>query len=200
MRPSLKKQLHSAFRSATVLRPRELAVHGVNRVQLHAAVESGLLERPGRGLYMLPDAAVTVHHTFAEVGRRIPGGVLCLLSALRFHGLTTQNPHEVWVALGAKAWRPRSDTVPLRLVHFSGSALHEGFETHRIEGVPVKIYNPAKTVADCFKFRHKLGVDVALEALRETWRARRATMKELTHYAQVCRVAKVMQPYLEALT
>lgn len=200
MSPSLKNRLRSAFRSAMVLRPRELAVHGINRVQLGAAVQAGALERIGRGLYMLPGAPVTAQHTFAEMAKRIPNGVFCLLTALRFHSLGTQNPHEVWVALGHKAWRPRTNGVSLRLVHFSGAALHEGCETHVVEGVPVKVYNPAKTVADCFKFRHKLGIDVALEALRETWRARRATMKELTHYARVCRVAKVMQPYLETLT
>lgn len=199
MAPSLQNRLRHAFRSTLVLRPRDLAAHGINRVQIGAAVKAGFLERVGRGLYMRPGAPVTAQHTIAEVAARIPEGVFCLLTALRFHNLGTQDPSEVWVALGPKAWRPRLNNVRLRLVHFSGAALHEGCEAHRVEGVPIRVYNPAKTVADCFKFRHKLGVDVALEALRETWRGRRATMKDLTYYARVCRVARVMQPYLEGL-
>jgi predicted transcriptional regulator of viral defense system len=199
MTPTLQERLHAAFQSVTVRRPRDLAGHGINRVQLGKAVAAGIVQRAGRGLYMLPGAEVTAQHTFALVGQRNPNGILCLLSALNFHGLTTQNPHEVWVALDHKAWPPQLDAVRLRLVRFSGAALHEGVEEHRIEGVPLKVYNPAKTVADCFKFRHKVGLDVALEALRETWRARRATMDEFHHYARVCRVSNVMQPYLESL-
>ena len=198
---TLHQRLLSAFHSTSILRPRELARHGVNRVQLQAAVASGLIQRAGRGLYLLPDSdKVTEKHTLAEASQRIPNGTFCLLTALRFHELTTQNPTEVWVALAPSAWRPRLDTVKVRIVHFSGPALEQGMEQRQVEGVPVKVYNPAKTVADCFKFRHKIGLDVALEALRETWRARRATMEELEHYAQVDRVAKVMRPYLETLT
>ena len=200
MTPAVQKRLRSAFRGATVRRSRELARHGINRMQLRAAVAAGLVQQSGRGLYMLPDAEITEHHTFAEVGQRIPRGILCLLSALNFHRLTTQNPHEVWIALDHKAWSPRLDTVPVRVVRFSGAALHEGIESHQVEGVPVRVYNPAKTVADCFKFRNKVGLDVALEALRETWRARRTTMDELHRFARVCRVANVMRPYLESLT
>lgn len=196
----LKRRLRSAFRGVTVRRPRELAHHGINRMQLRAAVAAGLLQQTGRGLYVLPNAAITEQHTFAEVGQRIPRGILCLLSALSFHKLTTQTPHEVWIALDHKAWAPRLDTVPLRIVRSSGPALKEGIDEHRVEGISVKVYNPAKTVADCFKFRNKVGLDVALESLRETWRGRRATMDELVHFARVCRVANVMRPYLESLT
>jgi predicted transcriptional regulator of viral defense system len=200
MNATVAKRLKAAFKATTLLRSHELAGLGVSRVQVAEAMKVGLLERAGRGLYRPPGADITEHHTFAEVGQRIPKGILCLLSALNFHRLTTQNPHEVWVALGHKAWHPRLDRVKLRVMRFSGAALREGVETHAIEGVPVKVYNPAKTVVDCFKFRNKVGLDVALEALRETWRARRCTMDELTHYANICRVTKVMKPYLESLT
>jgi predicted transcriptional regulator of viral defense system len=200
MPASIQKRLQNAFRGTTLLRSRDLTAQGFNRVQVQQAVQSGLLERAGRGLYRPPGADITEHHTLAEVGKQIPHGIICLLSALSFHRLTTQNPHEVWLALGHKTWRPRADRVGLRIVRLSGPSLHEGIETHTIEGVSLRIYSPAKTVADCFKFRHKLGVDVALEALRETWRAHRATMKDLEHYAQVDRVAKVMRPYFESLT
>jgi predicted transcriptional regulator of viral defense system len=200
MKP-LAQLLQTAFQSASVRRSRDLVRHGVSRMQLQAAVANGLLQRAGRGLYMLPDSEeVTEKHTLAEVSQRIPKGAFCLLTALRFHELTTQNPPEVWVALAPSAWRPRLDTVKIRIVHFSGAALEEGMEQHQVEGIPVKVYNPAKTVADCFKFRHKLGLDVALEALREVWKARRATMEQLNHYAQVDRVSRVMRPYLETLT
>jgi predicted transcriptional regulator of viral defense system len=148
---------------------------------------------------MLPDAELTEHHSLAEAAKRAPDGVVCLLSALRFHELTTQAPFEVWLAIPAAARTPKSNSLPLRIVRFSGNALTEGVEEHLVEGVPVRVYSPAKTVADCFKFRNKIGLDVALEALRETWRARRATMDELWRYAEVCRVGKVMRPYLESL-
>jgi predicted transcriptional regulator of viral defense system len=186
-------------RELGVLRPRDLAQHGIAREYLSRLTQAGLLERTGRGLYVLPDAELTDHHSLAEAAKRVPAGIVCLLSALRFHDLTTQAPFEVWLALPPAARRPRPGSPPLRIVRFSGSALTEGIEEHVIEGVRVRVYNPAKTVADCFKYRNKIGLDVALEALRETWRERRATMDELWRYAEVCRVATVMRPYLESL-
>lgn len=196
----VEKRIKNAFRATTLLRARDLTAFGINRNQVRAATRTGLLEQAGRGLYRLPEADITQHHTLAEIARRVPNGVICLLSALSFHGLTTQSPHEVWLAVDHKAWSPRAENVGLRVFRFSGEALSEGVEAHTVEGVPLRVYSPAKTVADCFKFRNKIGLDVALEALRETWRARRVTMKELEHYARIDRVAKVMQPYLESLT
>ena len=200
MSPAFQHRLRAAFEGTTLLRTRDLTARGFDRVQLRQAVESGLLDHAGRGLYRPPEADITEHHTLAEVAKRVPDGVICLLSALRFHGLTTQSPHEVWITIPHKAWHPRLDNVGLRVMRSSGSALSEGVETHVIEGVPVKIYQPAKTVADCFKFRNKIGLDVALEALREVWRARRVTMTELEHYARIDRMARVMNPYLTSLT
>lgn len=182
-----------------VLRARDLAQYGIAREYLTRLVRDGLLLHIGRGLYMLPDADITEFHSFAEAAKRVPDGIVCLLSALRFHNLTTQAPFEIWLALPPTARRPRVDYPPLRIARFSGQALTEGVEEHTVEEVRVRVYNPAKTVADCFKYRNKIGLDVALEALRETWRARRATMDDLWRYAEVCRVANVMRPYLESL-
>ena len=140
-----------------------------------------------------------MHHSFAEVSRRIPSGIICLLSALQFHGLTTQLPYEVWIAIDRKQWRPKTDDLPVRIVRFSGEALSTGFERHKIEGVPVKIYGPAKTVADCFKYRNKIGTDVAVEALRTCINERKCSRDEIWRFAQVCRVARVMRPYIEAI-
>lgn len=199
MTTDTRDRLQSAFRDTTLLRSRDLTDQGFNRVQLRQAVQAGLLEQAGRGLYRKPGADVTENHTLAGVCKQIPNGIVCLISALSFHGLTTQNPHEVWIALGPKAWSPRADRVALRIVRFSGPALHEGIETHTVEGVPLRVYSPAKTVADCFKFRNKIGIDIAIEALRETWRGRRASMQDLEHFARVDRVANVMRPYFESL-
>lgn len=186
-------------REAGVLRSRDLARHGIAREYLTRLTHAGMLERAGRGLYVLANAELTEHHSLAEAAKRMPSGIICLLSALRFHDLTTQAPFEIWMALDPATRRPRPSSPPLRIVRFSGRALTEGIEEHTIEDVHVRVFNPAKTVADCFKYRNKIGLDVALEALRETWRAHRATMDALWHYAEVCRVATVMRPYLESL-
>lgn len=182
-----------------VARTRELTAHGIQRVHLQRLEQRGLIERAGRGLYRLTDAELTEHESFIEAAKLVPHGVLCLLSALNFHHLTTQNPFEVWLAIERGTHRPRITSPPLRLHLFSGKAFNEGIEEHKLEGVTVRVYSIAKTVADCFKYRNKIGLDVALEALRECRRERRATADEIQHYAEICRVANVMSPYLEAL-
>jgi predicted transcriptional regulator of viral defense system len=139
----------------------------------------GQLQKVGRGLYIASETHLTEHHSLVEACKRVPRGIICLLSALRFHGLTTQAPSEVWMAIDDKAWRPKVDNPRLHVVRFSGDALTSGIEDHVIEKVHVRVYGPAKTVADCFKYRNKIGLDVALEALRDCWRHRRATMDEL---------------------
>ena len=155
--------------------------------------------RTGRGLYGLAEAEVTAHHGLALAGKAAPKGVICLLSALRFHEIGTQGPHEVWVAIERRAARPRIKRPKMRIVRFSGKAFSEGMEEHVIEGVRVRIYNAAKTVADCFKYRNKIGVDVALEALREVIRGRRCTIDALWRYGEICRVTRTMRPYMEAI-
>ncbi len=186
-------------RRARGVTPSDLAEYGIHRQILTRLVAEGLIERVVRGVYGLPEQPVTENHGLALAAAAVPQGVICLLSALQYHGIGTQLPSEVWMALDRRAWRPRLAYPPLRIVRFTGKALSAGVETHRIEGRPVKVYGPAKTVADCFKYRYKLGIDVALEALREGWRARRFTMDELDHYAAICRVQRVMRPYLESL-
>jgi predicted transcriptional regulator of viral defense system len=186
-------------RRTGVIRARELTREGVTREHLRRLLQRGQLQRIGVGLYSLPGADISEHRSLAEACSRVPRGVICLLSALRFHNLTTQNPFEVWMAIPHKAWRPKGNGVRLRLMHLSGHVLTSGVEEHRIEGVPVRVFNPAKTVADCFKFRNKIGLDVALEALRDYRRKHRSGMDELWRFAKVCRVTAVMRPYLEAL-
>ena len=155
--------------------------------------------RTARGLYQLPDAELSAAHSLAEIARVVPGGTVCLLSALQFHELTTQLPRAVWMLIGSKAWTPRNPPVPLEIVRSRGEALTAGVARHVIERVSVPITVPAKTVADCFKYRNRVGLDVAMEALRDCLRHRRATVDELWRFASVCRVRNVMRPYLEAM-
>jgi predicted transcriptional regulator of viral defense system len=180
-------------------RPAELEARGVARARLYRLVRQGLVERRARGIYVAAGHAPTAEHTLAQVATRVPAGVFCLLTALRFHGLTTQSPAEVWIALPEKARKPRMDYPRLRVARFSGSALTEGIERHRVEGVEIRVYSAAKTVADCFKYRNKLGIDVAVEALRDFSRRNRGGATELARFARTCRVARVMQPYLDAI-
>ena len=197
--PSIPDQVLALVRQHGLLRPRDLDRYGILRSYLHRLYQQGELVRLGRGLYALPSHDLTEHHDLAEVSKRVPHGVICLLSALRFHDLTTQLPHAVWLAIEQKAWRPEGFDLPLRLVHMSGEAFEAGVERHEIEGVPVRVYGAAKTVADAFKFRNRIGLDVAIEALRDFRRAHRPGMDELWHYAKVCRVARVIRPYLDML-
>lgn len=187
-------------RKRGLIRPRDLEPLGLPRVTLTRLVRQGALTRVARGLYALPDRSISEHTALAEVARKHPKAIVCLLSALRFHELTTQSPSEVWLAIPNKARAPRIDYPPLRIVRFSSPLLAEGVEEHSIDSVPVRITSVAKTVADCFKYRNKIGLDVALEALREAWSEKRVSMDEVWRYARMCRVANVMRPYLESLT
>ena len=199
MAESSQERILTLVREACVLRPRDLEAHGIPRQYLRGLREQGLVERVGRGLYIAADAEPTEHHGLAEASKRVPRGVICLFSALQFHGLTTQSPFEVWMAVERTARRPKVADLPLRIVRFSGDAWSYGVEEHPVQGVEVRVYGPSKTVADCFKYRNKIGLDVALEALRATWRGKRATMDQLWRAAGVCRVQNVMRPYLESL-
>jgi predicted transcriptional regulator of viral defense system len=194
-----KERILQLLNEIGVLRPRDLEAIGISGVYLNKLYAEGVLERPSRGLYVLADADPSENRTIAEASKRVPHGVVCLLSALRFHELTTQSPFEVWLAIGEKARLPKIDYPPLRTVRFSGDALTFGIEEHKVEGVDVRVYSPAKTVADCFKYRNKIGLDVAIEALRDCLRQRKATMDELWDAAKVCRMSKVIRPYLEAV-
>lgn len=183
-----------------LLRPRDAVARGHSRMYLAQLAQRGLLHKVSRGLYALPQRKASEFASLAEVASKHPQVLVCLLSALSFHGLTTQAPFEVWIAVDNKARSPQMSYPPLHVARFSGAALSEGIELHNIEGVPVKITNVPKTIADCFKYRNKIGLDVAMEALKEAWSAKRVSMDELWHYGQICRVQNVMRPYLEGLT
>lgn len=196
---NVAERLINLARSQGLIRPCDLVPMGIPRISLSRAVRRGQLERVGRGLYGLPGREVSAHGSLAEVARRVPKGVVCLLSALRFHGMTTQAPFEVWLAIENKSLAPKLDYPPLRIVRFSGAALTEGIEEHVVDGVTIRVTGVAKTVADCFKYRNKIGLDVAMEALREAWNEKRMTSDDIWRYAKICRVANVMRPYLESL-
>lgn len=193
-------RLLKLVRTAGILRPRDLHAHGIPRLYLRMAVDQGAIVKVGRGLYVARGAKTTEHHSLAQASKRMPKGVVCLLSALRFHDLTTQSPFEVWLAIGEKSRLPKQANLQLRIVRFSRKALTYGVQDHRIEGVPVRVFTPAKTVADCFRYRNKIGLDVALEALRDCKHKRKATTDEIWKAAKVCRVANVMRPYLESIS
>jgi len=183
-----------------MLRAEDVRAQGMSPQLLLRLHQAGKLQRFTRGLYGLPDADITEHHFQIEVCQRVPKAVLCLLTALQFHEIGTQLPREVWVALPEGMQAPVVDYPPLRITRLRGAAYSEGIQTVADRGAPLRVYSAAKTVTDCFKFRNKIGIDVALEALKDAWRCRKVTMDELTHFARINRVERVMQPYLEAVT
>lgn len=182
-----------------ILRPRDLAETGISRDTLRYLYKKGVAERSGRGLYRL-QGRMEEHRALIEVSKITPKGVICLLSALRFHEIGTQEPYDVWLALPNSAWRPRIKTLRLRCVYPSGKAFSEGIELRRFPGGLIRIYNPAKTIVDAFKFRNKIGLDAAVEALKDGLQSGKATRDEIWHYAGICRVQKIMKPYMEALS
>jgi predicted transcriptional regulator of viral defense system len=186
-------------RERGLVRARDLQRLRIPTAVLTRLVREGQLIRRSRGVYTVPEHEPTEHTDLAAVAKRAPKAVICLLSALRFHELTTQNPFEVWIMIDRKARQPAIEHPPVRVIRASGAALREGTDFHRTEGVLVRVTDPAKTVADCFKYRSKVGADVAIEALRDCWRQRKATMDEIHRYAKIDRVVNVMRPYLESL-
>lgn len=177
----------------------EAGAKGVHTSVLTRMTRDGVLERVARGQYRVTGAEMTRHHSLVLAATAVPDGVICLLSSLGFHDIGTQLPPEVWIARGRGTWEPRIEYPRPRIVRFSEESLRAGIEEHRLEGRVVRIYSVAKTIADCFKFRNKIGLDVALEALTDGWRRRRFRMEDLERYARICRVSNVMGPYLEAL-
>jgi predicted transcriptional regulator of viral defense system len=178
----------------------ELREAGVTAATMSRMERDGEVLRLARGLYQLSDAALDVHHSLAEAAKRVPKGVVCLVSALAFHGLTDQLPRQVWLAVGQKDWSPKPEGTPIRLVRFTDRLLTEGVETHPVEGVAVKVFGVAKTIADCFRYRNKIGLSVAIEGLQEALRQRKTTPGEIARQAERGTVATVVRPYLEALT
>ncbi|GLS35049.1 transcriptional regulator [Mesorhizobium tianshanense] len=183
-----------------IARLAELRAEGVTAATISRMERDGEVLRLARGLYQLSDAPLDAHHSLAEAAKRVPKGVVCLVSALAFHQLTDQLPRQVWIAIGQKDWAPKADGAPVRLVRFTDRLLTEGVESHTVEGVPVKVFGVAKTIADCFRYRNKIGLSVAIEGLQEALRQRKTTPGEIARQAERGAVATVIRPYLEALT
>ena len=201
-RNNLPARLNAATDAADrlgVFRARDFVAAGYSREYLRRLVVRERVRQIARGLYSSATFDGDEHQSFVEAAKRVPAGVVCLLSALNFHRIGTQLPHQVWLALPHGMSYPRACGLPLRFCKFSGLTHTQGIEEHRVIGATVRVYSPAKTVADCFKFRHKIGLDVAVEALREGWRYKRFTLEQLAKSAQLCRVRRVIQPYLEML-
>ena len=194
-----KQQIMQLADASGIIRAKDLEATGIPRNYLYKMHKDGLLEKISVGLYSLPNALATEHSTIAEIAKRIPHAVICLVSALIYHELTTQLSPDIWIAVPKSSRKPNIKYPPINLTYISDPAYSFGIQEHIINGVPVKIYNPAKTVADCFKFRSKVGLDVAIEALRNVRRSRKTTMDELTKAAKVNRVLKIMMPYMEAI-
>ena len=199
MRPTHTDRLLRLAAERQIVRTRDARALGIPPNYLGRLVLKGLLKKVRRGIYASPMFSETENATLVEAASQLPKGVICLLSALRFHDFTTQSPRNVWMAIGQKSWAPKNSSISIRLVRMSGQSLHFGIREHKIGGTMVRVFSPAKTVADCFKFRNKIGLDVAIEALRESRRRKKASMDELWAAAKACRVANVMRPYMESL-
>jgi len=180
-----------------VIRSCELDAQGISRSNIRRLVESGEVTRASRGLYRLAGAAVSENISLAEVSKLVPRGVFCLFTALVFHKFTVQVAPHICIALEGTAWKPKIPMVKIRVYRFSGEVFRSGIEEHIVDGVTIRVYSPAKTVADCFKMRNKIGLDVALEALREALRTKKATSDEIHKMARVCRVERIIRPYME---
>ena len=183
-----------------IVRLTEFRSSGVTAATVSRMVKDGEVMRLARGIYQRADAQLNSDHSLAEAAKRLPKGVVCLVSALAFHGLTDQLPRKVWIAIGTKDWAPKPGGMPIRIVRFTEGLLSASVETHVIEGVPVRVFGAAKTVADCFRHRSKVGLSVAIEGLQETLRQRKATPGEIAHQAEQGGISTVIRPYLEALT
>ena len=197
--PTQRLRVLDLLKARGMLRLKDFMAEGIGPETLARLVREAAVVRPARGLYQLPDGQVEAAHALAEAAVLVPHGVICLTSALQFHGLTLQMPSTIWMAIDRAAWRPRIDYPPIRFVRFTRPALTEGVGRHRIEGVEVAITDPARSIVDCFRYRAKVGLDVAMEGLREGLRRRRCTADELWRYARTARVWSVMRPYVEAM-
>jgi predicted transcriptional regulator of viral defense system len=182
-----------------LIRAVDLEARDISRSRLRGMLRRGEVQRVGRGLYRLRDAPITELETIAAVSKRIPGAIICLLTALHVHAIGTQAPRDVWIALDRKARKPQASDLPVRVVRFSGPMLRYGIETREALGVPVRLTSPARTVVDCFRYRRKIGLDIALEALRHAVDSRKATVDQIARVAEVCRIRTVISPYLEAI-
>ncbi len=188
-----------AFARKRLVRTKEMESHGISRVQLRQLVDRGVLRKAQRGLYTAQNAPIHEHESLAEVAARSPKAIICLLSALRFHELTTENPSDVYVMLPMGTQRPHISNPQLAVFWAAAPAYEAGVEEHLLAGVAVRISSPAKTVVDCFKYRNKVGITVAVEALRDAWENKKVTADDLWKYAKLCRMNNVMRPYFDSI-
>jgi predicted transcriptional regulator of viral defense system len=199
--PRTQRELaHTLLNKQGIMRLLELREAGVTAATMSRMERAGEVVRLSRGVYQLPDANLDPHHSLAEAAKRVPRGIVCLVSALAFHGLTDQLPPKVWMAIGASHWAPQRAGAGIRIVRFTEELLRDSIETHVIEGVSVNVFGVARTVADCFRHRGKVGLSVALEGLQQALRQRKATPAEIARQAERRGVSTVVRPYLEALT
>jgi predicted transcriptional regulator of viral defense system len=200
-------QAHSQRQSAQTLlanqgmaRLSEFLTAGITAATVSRMVRDGEVIRLARGVYQLADAEMDRDHSLASAAKRLPKGVVCLVSALAFHGLTDQLPKRTWMAIGLRDWTPTFDDNTIRVIKFAPALLEESVETHQIQGVAVKVFAAAKTIADCFRHRGKIGLSVAVEGLQEALRQRKATPAEIMRQAEIGGISTVIRPYVEALT
>jgi len=194
------EELRHLILSKEIIKTADIVKEGFPREYIKRLYEQGLLIKLSRGIYIPSNAPIKENLSLAEVAKRVPNAVICLLSALRFHGLTTQSPFEVWIAINHKTHPPKLNSTSIHVNYFSGKNLSLGVEEHIISSVKVKVFSAAKTVIDCFKFRNKIGLDIAIEALKDCWHKRKATLAELWQFAKACRMQNVIRPYLEVIT
>jgi predicted transcriptional regulator of viral defense system len=199
--PSQRQKLLATLSARGMARLSELMREGITAATVSRLEHEGAVTRLSRGLYQLPTARLDPHHTLAEAAKLVPKGVICLVSALAYHGLTDRLPPRVWIAIGSKGWRPKFSQPPIRIAWFHPKFLSSGVETHKIEGVTIRIFRPAKTVVDLFRYRRRLGMDLAVEALTESLRQRKATPAEISRYAHEAgnSVSRIVGRYLETL-
>ena len=195
-----RQTAHALLKAHGIARLAELRDAGITAATMSRMERAGEVLRLARGLDQLSDAPLDPNHSLAEAAKRVPKGVVCLVSALAFHGLTDQLPGQIWLAIGQKDWPPKPDGTPIRIVRFTERLLKESVETHVVEGVPVKVFGIVKTITDCFRYRNKIGLSVAIEGLQEALRQRKATPGEIARQAEHGGVTTVIRPYLEALT
>lgn len=196
---NLSERLLEIAEEKKLIKSRDLIAEKIPTVYLSRLVKQGKLLQVGKGLYSLPDTLLDENQSLLEVQHLVPNGVFCLLTALQFHDLTTQNPFQVWLAVDRNAAVPRIRSIQNRIFRMSGEMFSAGIEEHQVEGGTIRLYSPAKTVADCFKYRNKVGLDVAMEALKDAWRKRLITMDELFQFAKLNRVTNVLLPYAQML-
>ena len=195
----ISKEILKLAKTQGVIQIRDLRKKGIHPEYLRRLYGKGQLIKIARGQYTLPNTRIGEHHSLVVIAKAVPNAVICMVTALRFHDIGTQMPYKVWIAIERRSSTPRIEKPGIRIFRFSSKAFTEGIENHMIEGVDVKVYNPAKSVTDCFKYRNKIGLDVAIEALRDGWQQKKFTMNELWIYAKICRVANIIKPYLETL-